>query len=128
MIKYILRLLNQDPSLLKLVTFEVPLENYDLFMAATVKNRKASVQEPGVVRFEALLIASSDQDENGISYFVDINQQKYAKVVYLEGYRQPEDFEHHKQTQHFKEWYQTINPLLRPGSKIVSQSLSPFCQ
>jgi quinol monooxygenase YgiN len=112
--------LDRDRPILKMFTFEVPLPNYDRFRAATVTNQQKSVQEAGVIRFP-------DRDENGVSYFVDEQQQKYVKVVYLEGYRQAEDFERHKQTEHFGEWYQTIGKLLRSGTQPFKQDLIPLC-
>lgn len=120
--------LDRDQPILKMITFEVPLEKYDRFMAATVTNQQKSVQEPSVVRFESFLLESSNQDENKVSYFVDEQEQKYVKVVYLEGYRQPEDFERHKQTKHFGDWYKTIGKLLRSGSQPFKQDLIPFCR
>jgi autoinducer 2-degrading protein len=81
-------------------------ERVEEFLAATLVNAKASVQEPGVLRFDVI----QDHDDP-------------AHVVLVEVYRDADAAAAHKQTRHYETWRDTVaEQMAQPRS---SQKFSP---
>ncbi len=73
------------------VTVHVIPEYTDDFIAATLKNARATRLEPNNVRFDVL---QAVEDEN--------------RFMLYEVYKTPEDFTAHQQTEHYLEWRETV--------------------
>jgi len=67
----------------------------DAFKAATIANASASVQEPGIARFDVL------QDHADPAHF-----------VLVEIYRSQEATVAHKETAHYATWRDTVAPMM----------------
>ncbi len=79
----------------------------DDFLRATIENATASLQEPGVVRFDAI----QDQADPG-------------HVLLVEIYRDADAAAAHKQTAHYTTWRDTVaDMMVRPRS---SQKFAPI--
>ena len=70
-------------------------DRVDDFLAATLANARASVQEPGVLRFDVV------QD-----------QAEPAHVVLVEVYRDPQAAAAHKETGHYLTWRDTVAEMM----------------
>jgi len=81
--------------LILLVHIQVKPESIEVFKAATLANARASVQEPGVARF-------------------DVSQQvdDPARFILMEAYRSPAGHAAHRETAHYAVWRDTVNPLM----------------
>ncbi|MEW5827396.1 MAG: antibiotic biosynthesis monooxygenase [Chloroflexota bacterium] len=81
--------------LIQIVYLEVKPEKMDTFIAEAAANARASLSEPGVVRFDFL-------------------QQTDAptKFMLYEVYRSAEALEAHRHTGHFKRWVEKGVPTL----------------
>jgi quinol monooxygenase YgiN len=79
------------------------------FKKATLENARASVQEPGVARFDV------------------IEQQGDAtKFVLVEVYRTPEAAAAHKETAHYAKWRDTVAPMMaEPRSSAKYSAVFP---
>ena len=74
----------------------------DAFKTATIANASASVQEPGIVRFDVL------QDNDDPTHF-----------VLVEIYRSLEATVAHKETAHFATWRDTATPMMaQPRTRV----------
>jgi (4S)-4-hydroxy-5-phosphonooxypentane-2,3-dione isomerase len=81
-----------------LVHFAVLPEHIERFMAAAESNARASLQEPGCLRFDVLQHSANP-----------------AHVWLYEIYRDEDAITAHQQTEHFKQWRQeTEGMLARP--------------
>ncbi len=81
----------------------------DEFKKATEANAASSVREPGIARFDFL-----QQGDDP------------TRFLLVEVYRTPDDATLHKETEHYKRWRDTVEPLLaEPRSRIVYQNLIP---
>ncbi|MCG8554616.1 MAG: antibiotic biosynthesis monooxygenase [Proteobacteria bacterium] len=79
------------------------------FSEATVANARASIQEPGVVRFD--VVQQSDDPQ---------------RFVLVEVYRTPEDPLRHKATEHYKAWRSTVAEMMaEPRSSTTYRNLFP---
>jgi (4S)-4-hydroxy-5-phosphonooxypentane-2,3-dione isomerase len=79
------------------------------FQQATEQNAGASIQEPGVARFDFLQQADDP-----------------TRFLLVEVYRTPEDAAKHKETAHYNRWRETVEPLLaEPRTRIVYKNLVP---
>ena len=79
------------------------------FVAASVANAKASLQEPGVVRFD--LIADLADEEHFL--LVEVYQDDAAAAA-------------HKATSHYATWRDTVAPMMaRPRSSTKFEALPP---
>ena|SRR5438270_4761936 len=81
----------------------------EAFLEATKENSKASVQEPGCVRFDVL-------------------QQKDdpTRVVLHEIYKDQSDLDHHRTTPHFAKWRDSVPQMLvEPRYSIQLQNVFP---
>lgn len=77
------------------VAVHVKPESVEAFRAATLANARASVQEPGVARFDVL----QDKDDA-------------TKFVLVEIYRTPDAPAAHKETDHYKTWRDTVADMM----------------
>ena len=76
------------------------------FIEATKKNAAASINEPGVARFD--LIQQEDD---------------HTRFILVEVYRDDEAPAKHKETEHYKKWRDTVAPMMavpREGIKHIS--------
>ena len=79
------------------------------FVAATLKNQAASLEEPGIFRFELL------RDEADARRF-----------VLVEGYADDAAQAAHKETGHYAAWRQAVEPLMaEPRTRTVYSILGP---
>lgn len=77
------------------VHVHVLAEHIDAFRAAALANASASVQEPGVARFDVL----QQQDDP-------------TRFVLVEVYRTPEAPAQHKETAHYLRWRDAVAPMM----------------
>ena len=90
------------------VDVQVRPERVAAFLEATVANARASVREPGVLRFDVV------QDE-----------ADPAHVVLVEVYRDGDAPAAHKATGHYATWRDTVAPMMarpRVGTRYVNTS------
>ena len=69
--------------------------NYEQFEQATLKNRIGSLGEPGVVRYDVL------KDEKNPGEYMLYEMYTSSEAALL-----------HKETDHYKEWRDTVAPLM----------------
>ena len=81
--------------IVRIINVYVIPEQIDAFRAATLKNQQSSLEEPGVLRFDVL----QDQADPGI-------------FVLYEVYRSDEATLAHKETNHYSEWKETVEPMM----------------
>ncbi|MFO7635613.1 MAG: putative quinol monooxygenase [Caldilinea sp.] len=77
------------------VDVHVKPEFINAFKAATVENARASVQEPGIARFDVI------QDHTDPAHF-----------VLVEVYRTPDDPARHKETAHYAVWRDAVAEMM----------------
>lgn len=77
------------------VQVHVKPESVEAFIAATRRNAVASLQEPGIARFDVL---RSETDPN--------------RFVLIEAYRDSEAPARHKESAHYAEWRDTVAPMM----------------
>jgi quinol monooxygenase YgiN len=65
------------------------------FRQATIENARASVQEPGIARFDVI----EQQDDP-------------TRFVLVEVYRTPEAAAAHKETAHYAKWRDAVAPMM----------------
>jgi (4S)-4-hydroxy-5-phosphonooxypentane-2,3-dione isomerase len=65
------------------------------FRQATIANARASVQEPGIARFD---VVQQQEDE--------------TRFVLIEVYRTPEAAAAHKETAHYAAWRDAVAPMM----------------
>jgi (4S)-4-hydroxy-5-phosphonooxypentane-2,3-dione isomerase len=91
------------------VFVHVKPDQVEAFKAASLENARASLQEPGIARFD--IIQQSDDP---------------TRFVLLEVYRAQADTNAHKETAHYQRWRDAIEPMqAEPRSKIVYQNVFP---
>jgi (4S)-4-hydroxy-5-phosphonooxypentane-2,3-dione isomerase len=84
-------------------------EMIEAFKEATIKNAGNSIKEPGVIRFDLL------QQQDDPAKFVISEIYKTAKAIAL-----------HKETEHYAEWFQHVEPmLLGPRSRMTYINIFP---
>lgn len=82
------------------------------FVEATVENARASVQEPGIARFDVI----QQQDDP-------------TRFVFIEVYRTPEAPAAHKDTPHYAKWRDTVAPMMaEPRSSVKYNAIAPAPQ
>jgi quinol monooxygenase YgiN len=84
-----------NPLLIVHVQVHVKASDVEAFRAATLENARASVQEPGIARFD---VVQSIEDE--------------TRFVLVEVYRTAEAPAAHKQTAHYLEWRAAVAPMM----------------
>ncbi|MBN2529852.1 MAG: antibiotic biosynthesis monooxygenase [Deltaproteobacteria bacterium] len=77
------------------VFVDVKPESVDAFKAASIANANASINEPGIARFDVV------QDMADPTQF-----------VLVEVYRTDADPAKHKETEHYKTWRDTVAPMM----------------
>ncbi len=81
----------------------------EAFKIATIENASNSVQEPGIARFDVV----QQQDDP-------------TRFVLVEVYRTPDDPAHHKETEHYKTWRDTVADMMaEPRSSIKYSNIFP---
>ena len=92
-----------------IVHVKVKTEHIDDFIAATTANHRASIEEPGNLRFDVL-----QQDAEADSF------------VLYEAYKTKEDAASHKETPHYQSWRETVADwMAEPRQGIVYTGLCP---
>ena len=92
-----------------LVHVYVKEEYIDQFIEATLENYRASIQEPGNLRFDVL-----QDDENP------------AKFTLYEAYESEEAAAAHKKTEHYKKWKETVADWMdKPREGVKHQIVAP---
>lgn len=77
-------------------------ESVDGFLQATLANARASVQEPGIARFDVIR-----------------RQDDPQRFVLVEVYRGPDAAAAHKETAHYALWRDTVAPMMaEPRSSV----------
>lgn len=77
------------------VSIRVRPEHIDAFIAATLANARASLREPGVVRFDL-----AQQEDDASQYLL------------TEIYRTADDPARHKATDHYATWRDAVEPMM----------------
>jgi quinol monooxygenase YgiN len=77
------------------IQIHVKREFIDAFKTATIANARESVKEPGIARFD----------------FVQ-QQDDPARFALVEAYRSAEANAAHKETNHYKTWRDTVEPMM----------------
>ena len=91
------------------VFVHVKSESVDAFAAATRENARNSVQEPGVVRFDAI-----QQDDDP------------TRFVLMEIYRTPADPARHKETAHYLTWRDAVESMMaEPRRSVKYRAVAP---
>lgn len=91
------------------VHVQVKPEDAGAFVEATFENARASVQEPGIARFD--LIRQSDDP---------------TRFVLIEVYRDASAPAAHKETAHYAKWRDTVAPMMAlPRSSVKYENLFP---
>jgi len=82
------------------------------FRRATVENARASVEEPGIARFDVVQ-----------------RQDDATRFVLIEIYRDAEAAAAHKQTAHYAKWRDAVAPMMaEPRSSVKYNSVFPDSQ
>lgn len=91
------------------VFVQVKPDYIELFKDASLLNAKASLEEPGIARFDVL------QEEGHPESF-----------VLVEVYRTKDDPARHKETAHYQQWRDTVEEMIAvPRSKKIYQNCFP---
>lgn len=91
------------------VHVQVKPEFVEAFRLATVENARASVQEPGIARFDVLQQAEDP-----------------GRFVLVEVYRQADAPAAHKETAHYQKWRDTVAPMMAaPRSSVKFHNTFP---
>ena len=77
------------------VFVHVKPDQIDAFCEATLVNAKASLEEPGVARFDVIQ-----------------ERERPERFVLVEVYRTPDDPAKHKETAHYATWRDTVEPMM----------------
>ena len=95
--------------LIVLVSVSVKPDRVDDFVRATLENAKASVQEPGIARFDVIR-----------------DRADASKFVLVEVYRDGSAPAAHKETQHYKTWRDTVESMMaEPRSSTKYENVFP---
>jgi quinol monooxygenase YgiN len=70
-------------------------ESVEAFQAATIENARASIKEPGIARFD--VIQQTDDP---------------TRFVLVEVYRSAEATAQHKDTAHYAQWRDVVEPMM----------------
>jgi len=95
--------------LIQVVYLKVQPEKMDIFLAEATANARASLSEPGVVRFDFLQQADAP-----------------TKFMLYEVYRSAEALEAHRHTEHFKRWVEKGVPtLVGERVRVIYRNIEP---
>jgi len=87
------------------VQVQVKPECVEAFKAATLANARASVQEPGIARFDVMQQADDP-----------------TRFVLVEAYRTADAPAQHKETTHYATWRDTVAPMMAEPRQSVRYS------
>lgn len=88
---------------------KVKPESVEAFRQATIENARASVQEPGIARFDVV----QQQDEG-------------TQFVLVEAYRSPDAVTAHRATAHYAKWRDTVEAMMAaPRERALYDSVFP---
>jgi quinol monooxygenase YgiN len=91
------------------VHVSVKPECVEAFREATVENARASVEEPGIARFDVI----QQMDDP-------------AKFILVEVYRSPEAAAAHKETAHYAKWRDTVAEMMaQPRASVKFSNVFP---
>ena len=91
------------------VMIHVKPEHVEAFKAATLDNARNSVREPGIARFD---VGQSEEDP--------------TRFVLVEAYRDPEANARHRETAHFKKWFETVTDMfVEPRTRMMYDCIFP---
>ncbi len=91
------------------VHVQVLPDQVDAFIAATLANARASVQEPGIARFD--VVQQTDDP---------------TRFVLVEVYRNADAPAQHKETAHYALWRDTVAPMMAvPRTSVKYTNLHP---
>jgi quinol monooxygenase YgiN len=91
------------------VHVHVKPEAVDAFKQATVANARASIQEPGIARFDV----AQQQDDP-------------TRFLFTEIYRTAEAPAAHKETKHYQTWRDTVAPMMaEPRTSVKFTGIFP---
>jgi quinol monooxygenase YgiN len=91
------------------VFIHVKDDRVEQFMNATIENAQSSLQESGIARFD--LIQQADDP---------------TRFMLIEVYRISEDATRHKETPHYKNWHEVVEPLMaEPRTRIIYRNIYP---
>jgi len=91
------------------VHVHVKPESVEEFRRASVENARASIQEPGILRFDVI----EQQDDA-------------ARFVLIEIYRDAAAAAAHKETPHYAKWRDTVAPMMaEPRSSVKYNAVFP---
>jgi autoinducer 2-degrading protein len=91
------------------VHVQVKPESVEEFRLATIENARASVQEPGIARFD---VVQQQDDPN--------------RFVLIEVYRTPDAAAAHKETAHYAKWRDAVAPMMAaPRSSMKYAAVFP---
>lgn len=91
------------------VFVHVKPDQIEQFKAASIENAKASINEPGVARFDVL----GEQDDP-------------ERFLLVEVYRSKDDPARHKETEHYKKWRDTVADMMaEPRNSIKYENVFP---
>jgi quinol monooxygenase YgiN len=91
---------------------KVKPESVEAFRQATIENARASVQEPGIARFD---VVQQQDDATGF--------------VLVEAYRTPEAVTAHRATAHYAKWRDAVEPMMAgPRERVLYDSVFPDAQ
>jgi quinol monooxygenase YgiN len=97
------------PLLVVQVHVHVKAEHLEAFKAATLANARASVQEPGIARFDVVQQADDP-----------------TRFVLVEAYRDAAAPSAHKKTAHYAIWRDTVAPMMAsPRSSVKYGNVFP---
>jgi len=91
------------------VHVHVKAEMIDEFKRATIENARASVQEPGIARFDVV----EQQDDA-------------TRFVLVEVYRAPDAVAAHRATAHYAKWRDAVEPMMaEPRQRSLYNAIFP---
>ena len=91
------------------VHVRVKPEAIEAFKQATLANARASLNEPGIARFD-----------------VSQDRENPTRFVLIEAYRTPEAPAAHKETAHYQTWRDAVAPMMaEPRSSVKFENLFP---
>ena len=91
------------------VFVNVKTEQVEAFRAATVKNARNSIEEPGIARFDVI----QQRDDP-------------TRFVLVEVYRTSDDPALHKETAHYQKWRDTVADMMaEPRTSIKYSNVFP---
>ena len=95
--------------IVRIIDVQVKPESIEEFERISVENRKGSMKEPGVLRFDVL---RSDKDPQ--------------QFILYEVYRDEQATLDHKETEHYKRWREAAEPMMaRRRPSISCTPISP---